>query len=177
MVQLPGYRSWQGVDANDWVTIRAAQEHVADAMDEVWLCSIGDAGEEFDIHPKDKYIPGHRLALLALHHLYGQDTLADAPRCTRAVATDKGICLAFENAGEGLAIRGECINSLEVRAGDGQSLPYKASTQSDKLVIGLAEIPDDGVEISFAQDKWHIINLMNSANIPALPFACTVVRS
>ncbi len=170
VVQLPGYRTWQGVDAHDWATIRTAQQHVADAMDKVWLCSIGDVGEELDIHPKDKRTPGHRLALLALRHLYGQDILADAPRCTRATAVDGGICLTFENVGEGLAIRGERVNSLEIRTRDGQSLSFEASTQFDKLNIRLAQPPNGDVEILFAQDSWHIINLVNSANIPALPF-------
>ncbi len=183
VVQLPGYRTWQGVDAQDWPTIRAAQEDVADTMDQVWLCSIGDVGEELDIHPKDKLVPGHRLALLALRHLYGCDILADAPRCTDAHAAGQTIRLCFENAGDGLVIvddeagtAGATINSLEVIA-EGKAVPFSATPMGSDLVLTLQDMPNaDIYEVRFAQDNWHIINLVNSAGIPALPFAITATR-
>ncbi|MCD7763755.1 MAG: sialate O-acetylesterase, partial [Lachnospiraceae bacterium] len=47
IVQLPGFKKWLFVENQDWSKIRKAQESVADADENVMLCSISDAGEEW----------------------------------------------------------------------------------------------------------------------------------
>ena len=161
-----------GVTARDWVTIRAAQQEVADATDGVWLCSIGDVGEEMDIHPHDKLVPGHRLALLALRHLFGRDVLADAPRLAGATRAGRAIRLSFSHA-EGLTFKGDEVRALEVLAG-GASLPYSLRVQGSDLVVTLDADALGSVAVRFGWQNWHVINLVNAAGIPALPFAVEV---
>ena len=170
VVQLPGFRVWRGMDldADDWVTIRAAQQEVADAVDGVWLCSIGDAGEEMDIHPKDKLVVGHRLALLALRHLFGRDVLADAPRLTGVAREGGAIRLRFSHA-DGLAVKGDEVSALEVLAG-GASLPFTSRVQGSELVVVPDAEQEGSVTVRLGWQNWHIINLVNAAGIPALPF-------
>lgn len=172
VVQLPGFGSWMGLGANDYVTIRACQQQAADTDSSAWLCSIGDVGDEWDIHPKVKRPVGERLALLALRHLYGKDVLADAPRATAATREGSRITVTFDNAGEGLVAEGDSINALEMLVA-GESVPFKAHTIADRLEIELVDAPTGEVRIRFAQSNWYCVNLYNSAHIPALPFEVT----
>lgn len=80
VVQLPGWERWLASECGDYAAIRECQRRVADGTASVYLCSIADAGEQYDIHPKNKKVVGERLALLARGHVYGEDVLCDAPR-------------------------------------------------------------------------------------------------
>ena len=78
LVQLPGWENWLDSPGNlDYMTIRKCQEMVARTVDHAWLCSISDAGERMDIHPKNKKVVGERLALLARGHVYGESLLCE----------------------------------------------------------------------------------------------------
>ncbi len=171
VVQLPGFDRWlgMGMAANDYVTIRSCQQQVADADPHAWLCSIGDMGDEGDIHPKVKKPVGERLALLALRYLYGRDVLADAPRATSASRDGSHIELVFDNAGEGLTVEGDIVNALELLVA-GDPAAFTARVQGNRLFIELSAPAVGDVRIRFAQTNWFCVNLYNSAHIPALPF-------
>lgn len=169
VVQLPGFGDWMGLGPNDYVTIRACQEAAADADAHAWLCSIGDVGDEHDIHPKVKQPVGERLALLALQHLYGRDVLGDAPHATEATRDGVQVTVSFEHADDGLVIEGNTINALEVSDADG-AVAFDAHVAGDSLVITLGHAPAGEVNVHFAQTNWYRVNLYNSAHIPALPF-------
>ena len=169
VVQLPGFGDWMGLGPNDYVTIRACQQQATDADPHAWLCSIGDVGDEHDIHPKVKQPVGERLALLALRHFYGCDVLADAPRVTGATCHGKRVEVTFEHASDGLTVEGDTINALEVLV-DGAPAPFVARAEGERLVIELTDMPSGDVCIRFAQTNWYCVNLYNSAHIPALPF-------
>ena len=169
VVQLPGFGSWMGLGPSDYVTIRACQQQATDTDPHAWLCSIGDVGDEFDIHPKVKLPVGERLALLALRHLYGRDILADAPRAIDAVRNGSAIELRFEHAGDRLSVEGDTIRALEVLSDD-KSIAFEAHADGNRIIIDLSDVPAGEVCIRFAQTNWFRINLYNSAHIPALPF-------
>lgn len=169
VVQLPGFGMWMGLGPNDYVTIRTCQQQATDADPDAWLCSIGDMGDEFDIHPKVKRPVGERLALLALRHLYDRDILADAPRATDATRNGSTIEVTFEHTGNGLSIEGDALNALEVIS-DGEPLTFEAHTDGSRLIVDLEDVPAGEICIRFAQTNWFCINLYNSSHIPALPF-------
>ena len=172
VVQLPGLDCWEGMDmaAQDWPTIRAGQQQVADADEHVWLCSIGDMGNKRDIHPKEKKPVGERLSLLALRHLLGMDVPADAPRCIGAERKGPWVILQFDHAENGLVLLGAEVNALELLR-DGMSVPFQAGVRGDRLVLVPEEPTTEPLEVRFAQTNWYRINLYNSAEIPVLPFA------
>lgn len=175
VVQLPGFDNWMGVQNIKYHVIREKQNQVADTVSNVWLCSIFDAGEACDVHPKNKRVVGERLALLARGHVYEEKILCDAP-----VAKDISVRLAqlwitFDNVGVELAIRGEELEALEIRK-EGKSLSFSARTQGNALILSLAEETVGRLSVEFAQGKWYLVNLYNRTGIPAIPFAFDILQ-
>ena len=173
VVQLPGFDHQIDAAARNYPAIRACQQQAVDSDAHAWLCSISDAGEEFDIHPRNKKSVGERLALLAEKHIFGRDILADAPRCTGAERDGGNIVLRFDHAGSGLRIEGGAIQALEITA-DGRPIPYEYVVSGNQLKITLAQSEAPAVRIRFAQTNWYRVNLYNEANIPAIPFELTI---
>ena len=170
VVQLPGYDSWMMQSSLDFPAIRRCQEEVADSVEDVYLCSISDVGEEKDIHPKDKKTVGHRLALLARKYTYGEELLADAPVLKKAERNGEKIVLTFANAGEGLRIAGDQVAALSITK-EKEEIPFTAEAEGSCLVLTPDTLPEDSVKVDLAQTGWYQINLYNSADIPAIPFS------
>ena len=170
VVQLPGFGDWMGMGPNDYVTIRACQQKVADEDEHVWLCSASDMGDKHDIHPKEKKPIGERLALLAMRHLLGMPIPADAPRCVGAERKGSFVILRFEHAESGMVIAGAECNALGVLC-DGKPLPFRAAARGNELIVMLEGTQPDPIEVRFARTNWFRTNLYNGAEIPALPFA------
>ena len=173
LVQLPGYEMWLQNTCDRFDLIRAAQEQVSRTVPEVWLCSISDAGEAFDIHPKDKLPVGERLALLARGHIYGEDILCDAPAVKGAQQEGGGITISFDHAEGGLVLKGEEISALRVYA-DGKEAPYRARVSGDSIILQVEGETAGRLQIDFAKDKFYLVNLYNQSGIPAIPFSISL---
>ncbi len=115
-VQLPGWENWllDGPGNRDYMTIRSCQEMAARTVSNAYLCSISDAGEQMDIHPKDKKVVGERLALLARGHVYGESLLCDAPMAESIRRDGSRIEIVFQNAEGGLKVKGDAVEALHV---------------------------------------------------------------
>lgn len=168
IVQLPGWDRWLFTQNEEYSVIRRCQEAVTRQDENAWLCSISDAGEQYDIHPKNKKVVGERLALLAEGHVYGKDILCDPP-CLKDVRRDGTRCyLAFSNADGGLTVEGDTVNSLRV-VQNGTELDYSFELDGDTLILDF-EGEAGPVSIHFADEKWFAVNLYNRMRIPAIPF-------
>ncbi len=168
IVQLPGFESWFGYAEQGFPVLRRCQQLVADAGENLYLCSISDAGERWDLHPKDKRTVGHRLALLALGHIYGWNLLCDAPRLESVSRRGREVDLVFAHAEGGLEIRGGALQAMRVHSA-GAEVPFDARTEGEHLRLTLAEEAGP-VAMDFAQTPWYQVNLCNRSGIPALPF-------
>ena len=169
-VQLPGWKTWMMQKNLDYSAIRHCQEEVTKRMEGVYMASISDVGEEWDIHPKDKKTVGHRLALLARHYAYGEELLCEAPRPEEMRREGKQIIITFRHTGAGLKLAGECVEALSVSI-NGTEAAYTAKVQEDELIITLEKDEEKPVKIDFAQGAWYLVNLYNEADIPAVPFS------
>lgn len=178
VVQLPGWESWFGIVNQGWQIIRRCQENVVRQDKNAYLCSISDAGEQYDIHPKNKKTVGERLALLALGHIYGKELLCDAPRLKNASRRGNEIQLHFENADGGLFVKGGQIQALRLLLMDngtaGRELSFTAVIKEDTVCIKLYEEAEGEILVQFAQEKFYQVNLYNQSGIPAVPFQTEV---
>ncbi len=168
IVQLPGWEKWLFTQNGDYAAIRRCQELVAQKKNAVYLCSISDIGEQFDIHPKNKKDVGYRLALLAEGHVYGRDLLCDAPCLNHAERVGNRCRLTFSHAEGGLSVEGDEISALYVLH-SGVKVSYSFVVEGDTVILDLAEV-DGPVSVHFADTRWYQVNLYNRMGIPAIPF-------
>lgn len=173
IVQLPGFERWLAVECDRFDLIRAAQQKVSDSMENVWLCSISDGGEQFDIHPKDKLIVGQRLSLLARGHVYGEDILCDAPVLKNAARDGNSVILTFDNAEGELVLKGSGIDCLKLIS-DGKNIPFNAEIIGETVLLRIDGRLPQNLRADFAQGSYYNVNLYNKSGIPAVPFTTTL---
>ena len=170
IVQLPGFGTWIDNDRrNEYPIIRQCQQETADTVENVHLCSISDAGEQLDIHPKNKKVVGERLALLARKYAYGEDILSDAPRMESVTREKNVVTITWTNAGEEIKVKGDMIECLHVFAGE-EEKAYTFATEGNKLILNVEQAEEELLKVKFAKTSWYLVNVYNSAGIPAIPF-------
>lgn len=169
-VQLPGYDSWCGYPQSRYKELRRMQKAVADGVEQVYMTSISDAGEQLDIHPKDKKRPGERLCLLALGKVYGKEVLCEAPEPDEVKREGNSIRIHFKNAEGGLYLKGGEMNALCVES----SKPYSVHLDGESVILDFAEEPEPYLWIRHAVQQFYIVNLYNKSDIPAIPFEVRV---
>ena len=170
IVQLPGFEKWMDNNRpNEYPIIRQCQQSVVDTVENTYLCSISDAGEQLDIHPKNKKVVGERLALLARKHVYDEEILADAPRMESVTCEKNVVTITWANAGEGIKVKGDVIECLHVFAGE-EEKAYTFATEGNKLILNVEQAEEEPLKVKFAKTSWYLVNVYNSADIPAIPF-------
>lgn len=182
-VQLAPFGQWMMNTGDSFPIVREAQQWAADHIPGTGMAVATDVGMENDIHPKKKQPVGHRLALLAERLVYGeQDVICEAPTLVSAQAENGRIVLTFDNTGDGLkltetvpygqVIGADVLGGLEIFQ-NGEKLEsknLKATAEGDQVLVTGEEIRGDvPTEIRIAKTGWFLVNLYNSADIPARP--------
>lgn len=183
-VQVAPLEQWMQSTGTSFIPIRSAQQYTADTVPDTGMAVITDVGMQFDIHPKKKQPVGHRLALLAENKVYHDDVLCEAPVLSNVQVQEGKVIFTFENAGQGLYLAEKLPYGQTVEKGhfgglqifqDGCELDDKklrASAKNNQVIISGEEIHADAdTEVKIAQTGWYLVNLYNSADIPAAP-AC-----
>ena len=170
-VQLAPFERWLHVSGKEFPLLRRQQEQVAKTVPGVWMTTSGDAGMQWDIHPKEKKPIGIRLALLALGHVYGKKLLCDAPQFLRAERTGEDLCLHFAH-GDGLSLGGHLAEAMELLDKEGNPITvYKAMTDKGTVILqGCA----GAAAVRYAQTPFYRAQIFNAARIPAGPFEANI---
>ena len=176
IVQLAPFEYWSEEGRTLFPIIREKQEHVSEVVSDVWMASIMDVGMKKDIHPKQKRPVGERLALLAEGHVYEEEILCDPPACILAQKNGKKVILTFSNAGEGLYIKGDFLQEMELFIDEKKKNDYKVSIKKNQLELDMPEIEKEKkIEIRFAKKDYCEVNLFNSIGLPVKPFEQEIV--
>lgn len=182
-VQIAPLDRWMECVGTPYAVIRRAQQHTADTVEHTGMAVITDVGMEHDIHPKKKQPVGHRLALQALRKVYGrEDVLCEAPTLTSCEARDGALVLTFANAGDGLHLAANAPYGQEIGADrlggvrvtqDGTEFTerdFTARAEGDTVVLTNEKLRAGAkTHVSLAETGWYLVNLYNSADIPARP--------
>ncbi|MGB4595794.1 MAG: sialate O-acetylesterase [Anaerolineaceae bacterium] len=170
-VQLAPYQKHLGFTAVNYPILRDQQKIVSRTMPGAYMASIMDAGSRLDIHPKHKRPVGERLALLARGKVYGEEILCEAPEVSEVKVEGDYLVISFIHAGDGLTLKGNHLESLEV-FGDGKEVkPSRISVAEGKVTFqaeGILSAKE--LEVCYAHRNYAKINLYNSAGLPAKPF-------
>ncbi|VGO18703.1 sialate O-acetylesterase [Pontiella sulfatireligans] len=146
------------------------------------MAVIIDSDQEGNIHPKNKQLPGDRLARIALAKDYGKQIECNSPLFREMKIKGKRVHLSFDHA-DGLMVgRRISPTSLEVEAtdeplanfavagADRKFYPANADIKSDRIVVHSKDV-NKPVAVRYAwADNPAGCNLYNQAGLPASSF-------
>ena len=185
-VQLPNFMAPNGdpKGGDGWARVREAQGKAAAEIKNTGMAVTIDVGEEGDIHPKNKYEVGKRLALWALAKDYGKkDLVYSGPIYKSMKAAGKTVELTFDHVGGGLlAAKKSGAHSIEMPkpvdkldgfalAGEDQKWHWaEAVIKDNKVIVSSSEVEKPvAVRYAFSMNPVRA-NLYNREGLPASPF-------
>lgn len=135
MVQLPIFKNEGEDDYKNWPFIREAQIETASEINNVSTAVCLELGEKYNIHPLNKKTVGERLALQALHTVYGiiDENEANAPIMKNSRIEDDSMIIEISNALDYKVTMDTIINGFEVASED--KIYYPAQCKLDEYTI------------------------------------------
>lgn len=136
------------------------------------IIDIGDAG---DIHPKDKWDVGKRLALPALAKIYGQkDLVWSGPMYQSMLVKGNAARLVFGYA-DGMTARGAStapgtkLKGFAIAGADKKWYWADATISKDTVIVSSASVAAP-IMVRYGYANNPDCNLVNAAGLPASPF-------
>lgn len=183
--QLPMYTSrdlkYMGFDDMKWPKLREQQALVAKTVPDTYMAVLTDCGEFDNLHPVDKKTPGERLALLALHHVYGYESLPATAPYVVDVRRGEGVEVTFGGDFKQLNLLSAYSSSesgFELAGDDGVFYPAEASVDFDgkTVVITCSEV-EWPKSVRYAYFSYGTANLVTDNGLAAAPFQAVIDRS
>lgn len=173
LVQLASFEFM--MEPLDFVPIRAIQQALCNTLSRVWMVCAMDAGLQYDIHPKNKRPVGERLALQAISKIYGYSILSDSPSVWHCSRNENTVTVVFDHCGDGLTCAGTTPQTFDISADGVPVSDFSVQVHENQIrITSLQFAAATKVAVDFAQRPYCIDNIYNSANLPVLPFTCTL---
>jgi sialate O-acetylesterase len=170
-VQLANYMAAQTDpgETSAWAEVRDAQR-LSLTIKNTGMAVIIDIGEAGDIHPKDKWDVGKRLALNARALTYGEKGLAySGPMYRSKAVRGKTLRLWFTGA-EGLKfVGGPKLTGFAIAGADNKWYFADATLDKDTVVLASASVAAP-MKARYGWANNPACNLYNAAGLPASPF-------
>ena len=168
---------WHGNDADGvtWAELREAQLLATRELKDVGMAVITDAGDLFDIHPKDKVTPGSRLGMYANGMVYGKDIVYSGPVYKDVEFDGDKAVVTFDHVGGGLVARYQTLNGFTICGKDRVFHPATAELKGDTVVVHSDKVAEP-VAVRFGWKNYPVVNLYNRNKggkgiaLPATPF-------
>lgn len=124
-----------------------------------------------DIHPRNKFDVGNRLALWALAKDYGKkDLVYSGPLYKSMKVEGNKIRLSFAHTGAGLKSRdGKPLSEFQIAGADSKFVPAQATIDGATVLVESSQVSSP-CQVRFG---WHNLatpNLCNAEGLPASPF-------
>jgi sialate O-acetylesterase len=150
-----------------WPIVREAQRRTLSLANTAMAVTI-DAGTPDNVHPSDKQTVGARLALAARAIAYGEDVEYSGPMFRQVSAENGGLRVWFDHA-EGLVAKGGTLGGFEVAGDDHHFVTATATIDGPSVLVTSPQVAHP----KFVRYGWRnapVVNLFNSAGLPASPF-------
>ncbi|MBD3626513.1 sialate O-acetylesterase [Cyclobacterium sp. GBPx2] len=171
-VQLANFRQPKDEPADsDWAELREAQSMTL-SLPNTGQAVIIDKGEADDIHPRDKWTVGERLAKAAKKIAYGMDVVYSGPTFKSMEIQGDQIRISFDHIGSGLMVKDKYgyVKGFAVAGADKKFHWVKGFQDGNQIVLETGDI-DDPVAVRYAwADNPDDVNLYNKEGLPANPF-------
>ncbi len=160
------------VEDSPWPALRDAQQAALE-LPEAFLISVIDImpiEAAHDIHPPDKQLAGHRLALTALANVYGREGLIwSGPRLRSAEFEGSRAVVSFDHVGSGLVARGGELRGFALAGADRKWHWAEARIDGDRVVLTSPDVPAP-VAVRYNWANNPIGTLFNEEGLPTGPF-------
>ena len=168
--QLANFKARKPVPAeSEWAELREAQAMALSLPQTAMACTI-DIGEGDNIHYADKQDVGLRLALAAARLVYHQPIIASGPTYKTLTIQGDRIRIRFTNTGSGLKTRdGNAITGFAIAGEDRHFYWADAQITGDEVIVHSDKVPAPKA-VRYAWADNPACNLINSAELPAVPF-------
>ncbi len=168
-VQLANFGPVSELPSQDgWPLLREAQAAALQLPDTGMATAI-DVGDALDIHPRNKQAVGRRLALQALAGSYGKSIEADGPVYQKQEIRAGGLVIHFDHATGLTTSDGQAPKSFTIAGADRCFHPAHAVIEGKTLRLSSAAVSAP-MAARFAFSNSPVVNLVNSAGLPATPF-------
>ena len=172
MVQLANFMAAQTTpveDGSGWAYLRNTQLQTFTTVPHTGMAVITDIGDATDIHPKNKQDVGKRLAMWALHDVYGKAEVARSGPIFKAATVDNGtLRVTFSDTTGGLVAKGE-LNGFAIAAGNGPWVAAQARIDGETVIISSPQVAAP-TKVRYAWGNNPPCSLFNGAGLPASPF-------
>ena len=170
-VQLANYTAVQTQpgETSPWAEVREAQRLTL-GMKNTGMAVAIDIGEAGDIHPKNKWDVGKRLALNALAQTYGDKNLVySSPIFQSKVIRGNAVRCVF-TSGTGMKfLNGSKITGFSIAGANNIWVFADAVLDHDTVVVTGSGVPAP-TKVRYGWANNPVCNLYNAANLPASPF-------
>lgn len=187
IVQLPNYGKPNeepsgGPDVGNFPMTRMEQFKCLELLPKTGLAIAIDAGDAEDLHPKNKFDVGERLALWALAKDYGKSLVFCGPLYRSMTIEGDRIRISFDSVGGGLVIARKRGRDPAVQDSDAKLAHFAIAGADRKWAWADAVIDGDTVTVSSPKVKEPVAvryafstnpagcNLYNKEGLPASPF-------
>ncbi len=170
-VQLANYQAAQTDpgEGGGWAEVRESQRLDLSVKNTAMAVTI-DIGEAADIHPKNKWDVGKRLALPALALLYGQSNLVwSGPLYKSMRIQGNTVRLGFGYAEGLMAKGGGKLTGFAIAGADNKWSWADASIDKDTILVTSASVAEP-TQVRYGYANNPACNLYNAAGLPASPF-------
>ena len=193
--QLAPFGQWLYNKGHNFPELRQQQFEVSHNVPDTYIISLGDIGNVYDIHPKNKLDVGHRFALIAQKYIYNKSVDAESPYIDFVTKENDSIKITFKNA-EGLYIKEQDnstyngfsnikeefvppvtdkINGLKILCDGTELKNCSCSIENNSLIVKSESIlKTKKLSVEIGQTAFYKINLFNKAGLPVLSQRVTV---
>lgn len=150
--------------------IRESQLLTLKSVENTGMAVTTDVGDTNNIHPLNKQVVGHRLALWARAKTYNEKGLVYSGPIYKSVEFKEGKAyISFDHVGSGLMCKGDSLTNFTICGPDKNFLPAKAEIVGDKVVV-YTQYVSNPVSVRFGWNYTPFHNLYNKDGLPASPF-------
>lgn len=182
--QLPMYidhdRKFMGFEDYKWPKLRQEQLRISQEVENTWIAILTDCGEFDNLHPIDKKTPANRLALLALHYVYGKTNIkAMSPRPIDIRNSGVGaVEISFAGDFNMLLFKGFEESGFQMCGPDGEYIDCNASIDMDGKSVSLySPTILAPYKVRYAWFSYGKANLVTETGLAIMPFEMSVVKS
>ena len=176
IAQLPDFKAMQkDPGQSNWAEIREAQAMAAQLPNVDYACLLG-LGDAQDIHPKDKTNVGKRLALTALHDVYGQKVEFTGPRFESMTVEGAQARIHFKYAERGLKTINGKLRGFAIAGEDGKFVWAEARIEGQTVVVWNKAVKNPKA-VRYAWADNPDANLYGKNGFPATPFRTDVAAA